>query len=176
MITWSNGNIFRVTGHLSHKGQWRRALIISLICGCITINNREAGDWRRHRTHYDVTVMKSYDGASDTIILRWPWGARNYKEINGCQLNCMTMHVYVYTLRELNLIIQADFSYRWKELKLKRWLGDDICVIHKMQRAFHDDSKAIDLIAFDNSKHTIKYISVQSVLHNTGTSLWLLLT
>ena len=49
MMTSSNGNIFRVTGHL---------------CGefCARINgwvhNREAGDSRRHRTHYDVIVMR----------------------------------------------------------------------------------------------------------------------
>ena len=42
-----------------HKGQWRRALMFSLICVWINgwVNNREAGDLRRYRTHYDVTVM-----------------------------------------------------------------------------------------------------------------------
>ena len=42
-----------------HKGQWRGALMSSLICARISgwINNREAGDLRRHRTHCDVTVM-----------------------------------------------------------------------------------------------------------------------
>ena len=45
-----------------HKGQWRGALMFSLICACALIcacwvNNGEAGDLRRHHTHYDVTVM-----------------------------------------------------------------------------------------------------------------------
>ena len=42
-----------------HKGQWRRALMFSLICDWINgwVNTREAGDLRRHRAHYDVTVM-----------------------------------------------------------------------------------------------------------------------
>ena len=42
-----------------HKGQWRGALLFSLICACINdwVNNRDAGDLRRHRAHYDVTVM-----------------------------------------------------------------------------------------------------------------------
>ena len=67
MMTSSNGNIFRVTGHLCaeftgnspHKGQWRRALMFSLISVWINgwVNNGEAGDLRRYRTHYDVTVM-----------------------------------------------------------------------------------------------------------------------
>ena len=40
-----------------HKGQWRWALMFSLICVWINgwVNNREAGDLRR--THYGVTVM-----------------------------------------------------------------------------------------------------------------------
>ena len=70
-MTSSNGNIFRVTGALweestghlvvsSHKGQWRGALMFSLICAWTNdwTNNRDAGDLRRHCTHYDVTVMK----------------------------------------------------------------------------------------------------------------------
>ena len=42
-----------------HKGQWRGALMFSLICAWINdlVNNREAGDLRRHRGHYDVIVM-----------------------------------------------------------------------------------------------------------------------
>ena len=70
MMTSSNGNIFRVTGHLCgeftgprvnspHKGQWRGGLMFSLICAWINrwVNNREAGDLRRYHAHYDVTVM-----------------------------------------------------------------------------------------------------------------------
>ena len=64
MMTSSNGNIFRVTGHLSsvispHKGQWRGALIFLWFAPWINgwVSNREAGDLRRHRAHYDVIVM-----------------------------------------------------------------------------------------------------------------------
>ena len=71
MMTSSNGNIFRVAGPLceeftgqrwnprAHKGQWRAALMFSLICARINgwVNNREAGDLRRHCAHYDITVM-----------------------------------------------------------------------------------------------------------------------
>ena len=43
-----------------HKGQWRGALMFTLICARINgwVNNREAGDLRRYRAHYDVIVMK----------------------------------------------------------------------------------------------------------------------
>ena len=37
------------------KGQWRGALMFFLIHGWG--NNRQAGDFRRHLAHYDVTVM-----------------------------------------------------------------------------------------------------------------------
>ena len=42
-----------------HKGQWCGALMFSLICAWINAwaDNREAGDLRRNRTHYDVIVM-----------------------------------------------------------------------------------------------------------------------
>ena len=42
-----------------HKGQWRGALMSSLICARTNgwVNNREAGDLRSNRGHYDVTVM-----------------------------------------------------------------------------------------------------------------------
>ena len=44
-----------------HKGQWRGVLMFSLICVWINdwVNNREAGDLRRYRAHYDVIVMRS---------------------------------------------------------------------------------------------------------------------
>ena len=73
IMTSSNGNIFRVTGHLCgeftgpwspvnslHRGQWRGAFMFSLICAWINlwINNREAGDLRCHHAHYDVIVMQ----------------------------------------------------------------------------------------------------------------------
>ena len=42
-----------------HKGQWRGALMFSLISVWMNgwVNTREAGDYRRHRAHFDVGVM-----------------------------------------------------------------------------------------------------------------------
>ena len=44
-----------------HKAQWRGALMFSLIYARINgwVNNREAGDLRRHQAHCDVIVMSS---------------------------------------------------------------------------------------------------------------------
>ena len=72
MMTSSNGNIFRVTGHLCGEFTGHRWIpptkASDAELGCFLwfapwingwVNNREAGDFRRHRAHYDVIVMKN---------------------------------------------------------------------------------------------------------------------
>ena len=51
--------IHRSSVNSPHKGQWRSALMFSLICARTNgwVNNRNADDLGRHRAHYDVTVM-----------------------------------------------------------------------------------------------------------------------
>ena len=51
--------IHRSPVNCPHKGQWRGALMFSLICVWINdwVNNRDAGDLRRYLAHYDVIVM-----------------------------------------------------------------------------------------------------------------------
>ena len=70
MMTSSNENIFRVTGHLCREFTVHRWIPhtkasdaefdISLICAWINgwVNNREAGDLWRNRTNNNVTVMR----------------------------------------------------------------------------------------------------------------------
>ena len=73
MMTSSNGNIFRVSGSLwkeihrlpvdsPHKGQWRGALMFSLICAWTNswANNRDTVVLRRHRARYNVIVAYSF--------------------------------------------------------------------------------------------------------------------
>ena len=50
-----------------HKGQLRGALMFSLICARINdwVNNRETGDLRRHRGHYDIMLINFVYGNSD---------------------------------------------------------------------------------------------------------------
>ena len=61
IMTSSNGNI---TGPL-----WRRALMLSLICAWTNgwASTRDTGDLQRHCTHYDVTVMISWDSVISGI-------------------------------------------------------------------------------------------------------------
>ena len=62
------GNMFRVNGPLCQEftghrwppppppqGQWRGMLLFTFICAWM--NNREAGDLKRQRSHYDITVI-----------------------------------------------------------------------------------------------------------------------
>ena len=65
--------IHRTPVNSPHKGDWRGPLMFSLICACINgwVHNREAGDLRRHRPHYDVTVMVC-KLLSETIVAIMP--------------------------------------------------------------------------------------------------------
>ena len=66
----------------SHKGQWRGALMFSLIWPWINrwVNTREAGDLRRRRAHYDVIVMNLF------VMAQWYAGIFRYDDVN--QMSC----------------------------------------------------------------------------------------
>ena len=51
--------IHRSPVNFPHKGQWRGALMFTLICARMNgwVNDHEAGDLRRYLVHYDVIVM-----------------------------------------------------------------------------------------------------------------------
>ena len=81
-----------------HKGQWRGALIFSLICTRTNgwLNNREAGDLRRHRARYEVIVMSSGPAVCDVW---WPvWRLWYQKRVSGA---CMIIISYIYYGMEL---------------------------------------------------------------------------
>ena len=72
-MTSSNGNFFRVTGPL---------------CGEFTgwINNRKAGDLRRNRGHYDVTVMhqSQYGPLFKTRYHQISWSLESARQWSYC--------------------------------------------------------------------------------------------
>ena len=82
VIKWKNfprhgsfvGGIHRSPVNSPHKGQWRGGLIFSSICAWINgwVNNREAGDLRRHRAYYDVTVIDTSMTMAANMHLRTP--------------------------------------------------------------------------------------------------------
>ena len=78
--------IHRLTVNSPHKGQWRGALMLIMICAWINgwVNNREAGDLRHHRAHYDVIVMNIF-----------PLNIINYLQICRCPYKWI-LHIHVF--------------------------------------------------------------------------------
>ena len=79
MMTSSNGNIFRVIGHLCGEftgPRWIPRTKVSdaelwcFLCVWINdwVNNRGAGDLRRYRAHYDVIVMTTITNSETWTI------------------------------------------------------------------------------------------------------------
>ena len=105
------------------KGQWRGALMFSLICARINgwVNNGEAGDLRRYHAHYDVTVM-SYQ-----FYLWWHWMSLEYEnnDITQCT-DCFTedlsftlkitgnLHLFPYCDFKVKSPFQLQFSVTWQ--------------------------------------------------------------
>ena len=80
-----------------HNGQWRGALMFSLICAWIIgwVNNREAGDLRRHRAHY--VVIQIYGHNLPKIL---PLGKAQKVISLLCDVfNTLLQHTYFNTLR-----------------------------------------------------------------------------
>ena len=93
-MTSSSGNIFRVTGPLWGEfiGHWwiplTKASDAKLWCFLWfapwingSVNNHEAGDLRRHRSHYDVIIMH-------TSNMTWCWSDHNSLNLyTNCRLD-----------------------------------------------------------------------------------------
>ena len=62
--------IDRSPANSPHKGKSRGALMFSLICASVkaSVNNLEAGDLRRHRSNYDVSVMQVFSLILDDSV------------------------------------------------------------------------------------------------------------
>ena len=67
-----------------HKGQWRGALMFSLISVWINdwVNNGEAGDLRRYRIHYDVPVMGIAVSEHQMLILVNTIPVKTYSQLS----------------------------------------------------------------------------------------------
>ena len=97
-----------------HKGQWRGALMSSLTCAWINgwVSNREAGDLRRHRAHYDVTVTAFVEFWLVVIVLS-TLRALSFKLFSMVQGRCRLQsfcHSYHKSYKCRLLIIYCDFD------------------------------------------------------------------
>ena len=116
MMTSSNGNIFRVTGHLCGEftgPRWipsKRPVTRSFDVFCVWINgwvkNREAGDLRRNRAHYDVIIM--------IMTVQWHWETNCLWEENQCNLSKIFR-----TVTLVKWLSKRDWSVRQDEWRLE---------------------------------------------------------
>ena len=99
MMTSSNGNIFRVTGHLCGEftgPRWiprTKASDAKLLCFLWSapwikgwVNNCEAGDLRRHRAHYDVIIMSECMYCFTWAIMQFVYSLHSCN-VNDCGQN-----------------------------------------------------------------------------------------
>ena len=160
MMTSSNGNIWK---HFSrywpivreihrcpmdshHKGQWRGALMFSLMCAWTNgwANNGNAGALRPHSAHYDVVVMfpvfigtnrityytcSWIDAVGKTVVPRWK---------NMLLLHLREFSIITLTQQDINCA-KADrnlcrhiTSLRHQELFSQHWL----CIILSLHRIY----------------------------------------
>ena len=104
--------IHRLPVNSPHKGQWRGALMFSLICAWINgwVNNSDAVDLRCHRSHYDVSVMmmRNEDGEfrnehhmshfsvySLLDIYIWSYNDHTLRQIRSSQAFCQCKTMYL---------------------------------------------------------------------------------
>ena len=86
-----------------HKGQWRGALMFSLICVWINgwVNSVEAGDLRRYRAHYDVTVKYRYYRFGIAMhylhtYFNWNWLNQKYWKLSCLRLRqCLMTYLII---------------------------------------------------------------------------------
>ena len=103
--------IHRSPVNSSHKGQWRGALMFSLICAWINdwVNNRETGDLRRHRAHHDVTVMA---GKTASLYCNRPQRAATLCNMPLNRLKCLSGELFHNRLSKL---AQLDLIKYWSK-------------------------------------------------------------
>ena len=114
-----------------HKGQWRGALMFTLICARINgwVNTREAGDLRRYRPHYDVIVMTMEPFQfMDMVIILIPWSRTTFWVPFKCILlkfiKCILITISLKFASQ-GLIDKGSalvFLLGWESLLNQRWL------------------------------------------------------
>ena len=92
-----------------HRGQWRGALMFSLVCAWIIrwVNNPNAGDLRRHDAHCDITVMND---------LRYIWCTGvviNLEKTNGMAIGQWQLTRYNYIWGCLTTLARALIASSW---------------------------------------------------------------
>ena len=119
-----------------HKGQWRGALMFSLICVWINgwVNNRKASDLRRHRGHYDVNVMKLYRASavcvSDENTFLFVLNSNTYNQVYYDD-------TWGYFYFQINHQIYTRSSIDFKIAVIQYWCDANTLLIAALIRQLH---------------------------------------
>ena len=120
-LAFSAGNS-PVIGEFPHRGQWRGALMFSLIYAWTNswANNDDAGDLRRHRAHYDVIVMNKSVRSKQTVIVSVTgnnWSNKSMVSSWPYQQLSHTSMVVCWTKEQCTRIstlqVSAPYIYMW---------------------------------------------------------------
>ena len=112
-----------------HKGQWRGALMFSLICAWINgwVNNRKVGDLRRHRAHYGVIVMKIWLTQNNPLITTWFMACRFWKRTvcdNATSLTNSKLEIWITEARAKCLTLCTTHQ-KYEQIFIASFCGDD---------------------------------------------------
>ena len=92
-----------------HRGQCHGALMFSLICACTNgwANTQDAGDSRRHRVHYDVTVMLPSDK-----LIHWKGNkCDHFMSLTAQEVGKMT----------ISGAVSDEISRNWRHFRFSVW-------------------------------------------------------
>ena len=106
-----------------YKGQWRGALMFSLICTWINrwVNNGEAGDLRRYRAHYDVIEMNHLFILMNILTVHWTIKSLFISIVFGniCICKCICVYICICVMLGIQTFI-------WKLLHIYTIISIDI--------------------------------------------------
>ena len=157
MMTSSNGNVFRVSGHLCGEFTGNRWIprtkasdaelwcFLFFICAWINgwVNSREAGDLRRHRAHYDVTVMCisckycQYQacwcpGSSCQVIIWRHVVSGDFRGHVFYYINCSRLRI----INVGNWYEMSMFIHYFVENSVRNWLKTRVSTCNEMNRNY----------------------------------------
>ena len=145
-----------------HKGQWRGALMFTLICTGINdwVNNREAGDLRRHLDHYDVSVMMASQITSPLILYSHVyWGGDQRKHQSSASL-AFVMGIRRWPMNSLHKepVTRKMFPFDGVIMFCSHWwhckLSEDNLQCHQGSWSWHYDNSQFSLI-----RHNLAYLT-----------------
>ena len=138
--------------HSPHKSQWRWVLMFSLICSWINVwaNHNDAGDLRRHRTHYDVTIM-TFDNA-----VCWGW---HYVILSCPTVGCYEVLVETYRIMSKFYIAGVLLPVIWVFLCCFRKRHAYIDAVYELSHLWNAMATYVTFVPINQTAFLSKHIA-----------------